>query len=79
MAFAGSLALIPAGIVGWWLPRQAGITLALVSLLAGLALMFAMQPRRLAAVGLSDRWRWGWAGAVLLGAVVTFAAASAYV
>jgi predicted DCC family thiol-disulfide oxidoreductase YuxK len=79
MAFAGSLALIPAGLVGWWLPRQAGLALTLVSLLAGFVLMFAMQRRRLAAVGLSDRWRWGWAGAVVLGAVVTFAVTAAYV
>ncbi len=79
MAFSGALVLIPAGIFGWWLSGQAGLALAAISVFASFALMFAMQRRRLAAVGLTDRWRWGWAIAVVLGAAAALAVTAAYV
>ena len=65
--FIGALVLVPATLVAWWLPREANIAIVLVSVLASFALMFSMQRRRVAAVGLPRRWLWAWVAALALG------------
>ncbi len=67
---SSALALLPASIAAWWLPAAAA-ALAAVSLVVAFVLMFRMQGRRVAAVGVSTRWLWSWAGLVAAGFVVT--------
>jgi predicted DCC family thiol-disulfide oxidoreductase YuxK len=47
-AFAGAVVLLPCGILAWWLPRDAKLAFAGMSILASFALMFRMQRRRVA-------------------------------
>ncbi|MEX2113998.1 MAG: DCC1-like thiol-disulfide oxidoreductase family protein [Pirellulales bacterium] len=68
-AFAGALVLLPAGIAAWWLPPLVSSALAGVSLLVACAILFRMQRRRIAAVGVSPHWLWAWAGTVAAGFV----------
>ena len=70
-AFVGALVLLPVAAVGWWLPRQANLVAASLSVLASFALMYGMQRRRVAAVGLSPQWLWAWAAAISIGFVGT--------
>ncbi len=65
---AGSLVLVPGGLLVELVPR-AGLVVIAVSALVSFALMLSMQRRRVAAVGLSLRWLWAWSVAVALGAV----------
>jgi hypothetical protein len=68
--FTGALILLPAAILTPVLPRPAAVVFDCLAVLASFALMFAMQRRRVAAIGLGSVWLWAWA-AVL---VATFAA-----
>jgi hypothetical protein len=61
--------LLPAGLLAWWLPREASLTLAGVSILVSFAIMLGMQRRRLAFLGLSRRWLWAWSAAIAVGFV----------
>jgi predicted DCC family thiol-disulfide oxidoreductase YuxK len=61
VAFAGALAIFPATVVSTWFTPIASALVACLSLAASFVLMFRMQRRRLAALGLSDFWRWTWA------------------
>jgi hypothetical protein len=70
-ALVGVLVLLPASVLTWWLPVPVGVLLAGVSVLVSFALMFQMQRRRTAAVGLSQRWLWAWVGWLLVGFVGT--------
>jgi hypothetical protein len=65
-AFCGTLVLVPAAILALVVPPAASMAIAGVSALAAFVLMFAMQRRRVAAVGLSAAWLWTWA-VVLIG------------
>jgi hypothetical protein len=67
--FTGALVLLPVALVTPILPRPAAVTIGCLAMAASFALMFAMQRRRVAAMGLTAVWLWAWA-AVL---VVTFA------
>jgi predicted DCC family thiol-disulfide oxidoreductase YuxK len=67
--FTGALVLLPAALVTLILPRPAAVAFDSLAVLASLALMFAMQRRRVAAIGLGSVWLWAWA--VVL--VATFA------
>jgi hypothetical protein len=64
--FAGALVLLPAAILTPLVPVPVSIAMVGVSLLAAIALMFAMQRRRVAAMGLGRVWLWGWAIVVVL-------------
>jgi predicted DCC family thiol-disulfide oxidoreductase YuxK len=68
-AFVGAVVLLPAGLLAWWLPREANLTLAGVSILASFAIMLGMQRRRLAFLGLSRRWLWAWCITIPIGSV----------
>jgi predicted DCC family thiol-disulfide oxidoreductase YuxK len=59
--FCGTLVLVPAAILGLVVPPTASMAIAAVSTLAAFGLMFAMQRRRVAALGLSAAWLWTWA------------------
>ncbi len=69
--FAGALVLVPAGLVAWWLGREANIVITCLSAAASFALMLAMQRRRVAAVGLPRRWLWAWVAALAGGFTAT--------
>jgi hypothetical protein len=68
-AFVGVLVLLPACMLAWWLPGEANLAIAGISVLSSFAVMLAMQRRRVWAVGLSRRWLWGWVAALVLGFV----------
>jgi predicted DCC family thiol-disulfide oxidoreductase YuxK len=65
--FVGVLVLIPASLLALVLPRPVLIVLDGLSVLASFSLMFAMQRRRVAAIGLSNRWLWAWVIALAVG------------
>jgi predicted DCC family thiol-disulfide oxidoreductase YuxK len=64
--FAGALVLLPAAILTPLVGVPVSIALVCVSLLAAFALMFAMQRRRVAAIGLGATWLWAWAIVLVL-------------
>lgn len=66
--FAGALVLVPAMLLTLVLPRPAAMAVDGAAVLAGFALMFAMQRRRVGAIGLNRVWLWAWA-VVLVGAL----------
>jgi predicted DCC family thiol-disulfide oxidoreductase YuxK len=59
--YTGALVLVPAALLTLVLPRGAAIAVDTLSVLASFALMFAMQRRRVAAIGLRSAWLWAWA------------------
>lgn len=59
--FTGSLVLLPAALLALVLPREVGMALDALAVLAALALMFAMQRRRVAALAIGRAWLWAWA------------------
>jgi predicted DCC family thiol-disulfide oxidoreductase YuxK len=61
--FASSLVLIPSTLIVPFCPPAVAITLAGLSLLAGLVLALKVQFRRVAVLGLSARWLWAWIAA----------------
>jgi predicted DCC family thiol-disulfide oxidoreductase YuxK len=65
--FAGALALLPAALLTLVVPREAAIAVDALAVLAGFALMFAMQRRRVGALKLKAAWLWAWTLAVVLG------------
>jgi predicted DCC family thiol-disulfide oxidoreductase YuxK len=67
--FAGALVLVPAMLLTLVLPWGAAAAVDALAVLAAFALMFAMQRRRVAALGLGRGWLWAWA-IVLVAAVV---------
>ena len=69
--FIGALALLPASLIGFFVPREAAILLDSLSLLTSFWLMFRMQRRRVAALALSRSWLWAWAMVVLIGVGAT--------
>jgi hypothetical protein len=60
--------LLPAALLRFVLPAEATVVVDAVFLLAALAVMFAMQRRRVAALGLNSAWLWAWA--ILLAATI---------
>jgi predicted DCC family thiol-disulfide oxidoreductase YuxK len=62
--FVGALVLVPASVVATFVLGPGLIAIAGVSALASFSLMFAMQRRRAAALGISNRWLWAWVAAV---------------
>lgn len=70
--FVGVMALAPAGLLSLLpLPWQVQLAIACVSAIVGVALMYPMQRRRSAALGLSSLWRWAWVVALPVGFAVT--------
>jgi predicted DCC family thiol-disulfide oxidoreductase YuxK len=65
--FAGTAVLLPFGTAAAFMPREAAAAVACLSGAGSIAMMFFMQRRRVAAVGLSDRWRWGWFACLVIG------------
>ena len=70
---AGVLVLIPASLLTLVLPRPALIVLDVLSVLASFSLMFAMQRRRVAFLGISTSWLWAWPVALAAGFAATTA------
>ena len=64
--FIGALVLVPGAIVTLLLPRPASAAIDALLVLAACALMFGMQRRRVAAIGLGSVWLWAWAVVVVL-------------
>jgi predicted DCC family thiol-disulfide oxidoreductase YuxK len=69
--FVGALVLVPASLLTPLLPRQALVALNCATVLASVALMFSMQRRRIAALGLSRGWLWAWVAVLTVGFGVT--------
>lgn len=65
--FAGTAVLLPFGLAAMFLPREAAAAVACLSGAGSVAMMFFMQRRRVAAVGLSGRWLWGWLACLVIG------------
>ncbi len=65
--FAGTAVLLPFGLASMFLPREAAAAIACLSGAGSFAMMFFMQRRRVAAVGLPSRWLWGWLASVSIG------------
>jgi hypothetical protein len=65
--FVGVLVLVPACLAAALFPRQVLVPLDCLSVLVSFALMFSMQRRRVAAVGVSNRWLWAWVVALAAG------------
>ncbi len=64
--FAGALVLVPAAILTPLVPASVSIAMVSLCVLAAFALMFAMQRRRVAAIGLGSIWLWAWAIVLVL-------------
>jgi predicted DCC family thiol-disulfide oxidoreductase YuxK len=65
--FAGTAVLLPFGLAAMFLPREAAAAIACLSGAGSVAMMFFMQRRRVAAIGLPGRWLWGWLACVTVG------------
>jgi predicted DCC family thiol-disulfide oxidoreductase YuxK len=65
--FAGTAVLLPFGLAALFLPREAATAIVCLSGAGSLAMMFFMQRRRVAAVGLGGRWLWGWLASLSVG------------
>jgi hypothetical protein len=59
--FAGALVLLPAACLTLVLPLGVAMVVDGLALLIAFALMFAMQKRRVAVLGLGSAWLWAWA------------------
>jgi hypothetical protein len=64
--FVGALVLVPGAILTLLVPRPASVAIDSVLVLAAFALMFAMQKRRVAAIGLGSVWLWAWAACLVI-------------
>ncbi len=69
--FIGALVLLPASVLGFFVPREAAIVLDCLSVLVSFWLMFRMQRKRVAALALAHGWLWSWAAAVWVGVGAT--------
>lgn len=65
--FAGTAVLLPFGLAAMFLPREGAAAVACLSGAGAVAMMFFMQRRRVAAVGLSSRWLSGWLACLAIG------------
>jgi len=67
----GALVLLPASVLGFFLPREAAIGLVGLSLLVSFWLMFRMQKWRVKALAIPHGWLWAWTAALWIGAGAT--------
>jgi hypothetical protein len=65
--FAGAMLLLPFGLAATFLPREGAAAVACLAGAGAMAIMFVMQRRRVAAIGLSARWLWGWLASLVIG------------
>lgn len=64
---AGATFLLPFGLAATFLPREGAAAVACLSGAGAIAIMFVMQRRRVAAIGLAVRWLWGWLASLAIG------------
>jgi hypothetical protein len=64
--FAGAAVLLPFGLAAMLLPAEGAAVVACLGGAGALAVMFMMQRRRVAAVGLSARWLWAWLASIMI-------------
>jgi drug/metabolite transporter (DMT)-like permease len=67
ITFAGAILLLPFGLAAVFLPPEGAAAVACLGGAGAMAMMFLMQRRRVAAVGLGSRWLWGWLASMPIG------------